>query len=278
MADEIHIRFRGICTHLVNDTPHDCPVEPGEKPPRDIALRPVHGRRPHTPLQHRVFLPSSEDLPPHLHDIPRHYPRLRYQTGDVAVLEEWNPVRAEDGWWEVDLTGIALWFDGVDETGGDSPAQALKDLPSVWMKTCDHRKPNPQPDPNAINHFDRAKAAAYVDFFGGQHLERHGKRDDKRPDEPAINEVTATLRIDGTPTLVWKPFTGPASSTTIRPGAEIQISNMAKLEMPCEERDYLLHYRATKLDLNEEPVPQWKEKDIPPPGPDRPFCSNSTYP
>jgi hypothetical protein len=266
MDDEIRIRFRGICTHLVNDTPHT--VGPGGGPPRDLDLRPVHIRRPHPPLRHRVFIPWYDGLPERVKElVPRHYPRLRYRQGDVSPIEGWEPVLAPDHFWEVDLTHVAIWFDGVVEADGDHPAEALAELPSVWTNTPEDRQP--RPDHHAFNNFDRTRAAAYVDFFDGQKL--------LRLDDP-INEVIATLRISDTPTLVWKPFDGPTSSANIRPGAEIQITNMAEPCQPCEERDYLLHYLATKLNLNEGELPRWKEEPEPVTGPNRPYCSNSTYP
>src|SRR5713226_4192736 len=120
----ISIHFRGICTHLVNGSPH-------EKAPTDIGLKPIHRREPHRPLQHRVLLPWSLDLPDHLKGkIPQHYPRLRYRTGDLAPHEERLSKRLADDLWELDMTGVAVWFRGVDETRQvPPPARALREVP-----------------------------------------------------------------------------------------------------------------------------------------------------
>jgi len=263
MSDDlIKIYFRGICTHLLKDSPHS-------GAPSDIGLRPIHRREKHDPLQHRVLLPLSTGLPPHLKDIPRHFPRLRYQWDDLNPLQEWRPEFVkDDGYWEVDLTYVAIWFEGVVENlAGEKPASQLKELPSVWNNT---KGLKPAADPSAINSFNAEKVAAYVDFFGGQRLEIVGT-----PRLP--NEVKATLSIapDKIPMLVWKPFGLPTAKVQIKPGAELQITNAAREPAPCCRRDYLLHYRATDLDLWNTDLPEWPD---PLPAPDTAFCSSSTYP
>ena len=260
--DNIRIHFHGICTHLVNGSPH-------AGAPQDIRLEPIHRREPHPPLRHRVLLPWSKDLPEHLKDrIPEHYPRLRYRTGDLTPLQEWNPEQLPDNWWEVDMTHVAVWFRGIDESKGDIPAaRELQQLPSVWQKTATTH-PKPLPDPAALNGFHPGKVAAYVDLFGDHKLQRLDVK-------PVINEVIATLQINDTPCLIWTPFGSDASTIEIRPGATIGISNAAKSADPCGEIDYLLHYRATLLDLWQKPSPEWEPAL---PGPDGAFCSSSTYP
>lgn len=261
--DSINIRFRGICTHLVNGSPHD-------GAPKDIGLLPIHRREPHSEIQHRVLLPWSLDLPEHLKGkIPRHYPRLRYHTGDLAPHEEQLSKRLSEDLWELDMTGVAVWFRGVDETRNvDPPAGALREIPSVWVKTpATHQKP--KPDPEAINSFHPEKFAACVDFFGGQDLEVLR--------EPVSDnyEVTATLHIEDKPRLVWAPGGYHATIVEIRPGAELEISNIANEIAPCGDIDYLLHYNATLLDLFRKPVPEWVREL---PGPEGAFCGSSTYP
>ncbi|HXH38719.1 MAG TPA: hypothetical protein VNN08_08835 [Thermoanaerobaculia bacterium] len=271
MDNVVRIHFRGICTHLVNGSPH-------KGAPNDIGLKPVHDREPHLPIQHRVLLPWSLDLPENLKDIPQHYPRLRYRTGDLAPHEDWRPKPLPDDWWEVDLTRVAVWFRGVDETKSGNPAaRALAELPSICLKTSD-LYPMPLPDPAALNAFHFEKVASYVDFFGDQTHERLTK--------PVMNEVMTTLQVKDTPRLVWMPFGSATVTVEIKRGATLEISNVAQLPAPCRERDYLLHYRATLLDLSREPVPEWKvdpEYQLDPeqpgtPGPDGVFCSSSTYP
>lgn len=273
MDNVVRIHFRGICTHLVNGSPH-------EGTPKDIGLLPIHRREPHEPLQHRVLLPWSLDLPEHLKArIPQHYPRLRYHTGDLAPHEERVSKRLSDDLWELDMTGVAVWFRGVDETRQTiPPASALATLPSVWMKTpASHQKP--MPDPEAINSFHPEKFAACVDFFGGQDLQV------LRETVSGNREVLATLQIKGKPRLVWAPGGYHATIVEIRPGATLEISNTANEVAPCCEVDYLLNYNATLLDLFEKDLPEWAPdpKPIDPevpgtPGPDGAFCGNSTYP
>ncbi|HEY6140324.1 MAG TPA: hypothetical protein VI670_21420 [Thermoanaerobaculia bacterium] len=263
---EIAIHFKGVCTHLVKGSPHS-------GAPGDIDLRPVHGRDP----QFRVFLPLWDELPQALKDIiPRHYPLLRYKRGTVHELEEWSPVDAPNDFREVSLKHVAICFEQVLEnpTVNPPPAIALRDLPSVWKLT---EPPRPNLDLDAINHFKRDKAAAYVDFFGGQKLSI--VHDPKFP-----NQVKATFELqdDRQPALlVWMPFDGSTAKTEIRPNATIEISNAAREPAPCCTRDYLLHYCATDLELDKDPkeLPMWP---IPRPtwlpGTDTPYCSSGTYP
>jgi len=283
---EITIHFRGICTHLVNGSRQ--PPKPPEKPqnpPQDVGLKPIHGWHP----QFRTFIPSWDALPPFLKEpapdgIPRHFPRLRYREGDLKAPAEWTPKYADDGFWEVDLQGVAIWFSDVADNVPTIPAaQSLHALPSVWTKTLEWNKGvSPQPNPAVINDYRNPKTAALVDFFGGQSLLIY--------DEPRFsNQLKAAFHLrDGQkPLLMWRANGAAVLQAEIRPGATIQISNSATAQAPCCTRDYLLHYLATTLEFDENNVPKWPEPLKPSeplkatestPMPDSAFCGSGTYP
>lgn len=270
MDNFIRIHFRGICTHLVNDTPHS------NKAPKDLRLKPIHDRPRPTP-SHRVVLPRSDNLP--ITGIPRHFPRLRFRSGDIKPFpnENW-PDPDKEGFVVVDLfdalsnKGVALWFDGIDEAPEmkpAAPALALKELPSVWLNTAPNAVPGR--DVEAANGENVEKVAAYVDFFGGQYLAII-------PSPPFYNEVLVTLRLASMPpVLVWRrPYDSRLTKRAeIVPGATIQITNIAADGDTAI--DYLLHYRVTSLDFKNDPLPIW-ETDVKPAGTDVPYCSSGTYP
>src|ERR1051325_6941640 len=187
--------------------------------------------------------------------------------GDIDL----RPVHGRDPQFRVFLP---LW---------DELPQALKDIiprhyPLLrYKRGTVHELEEWSPVDAPNNHFKRDKAAAYVDFFGGQKLSI--VHDPKFP-----NQVKATFELqdDRQPALlVWMPFDGSTAKTEIRPNATIEISNAAREPAPCCTRDYLLHYCATDLELDKDPkeLPMWP---IPRPtwlpGTDTPYCSSGTYP
>lgn len=267
MDNFIRIHFRGICTHLVNDTPHS------NKAPKNVGLKPIHNRPELTPPpSHRVILPRSDNLPEPIKHIPQHFPRLRFRSGDIPSPFEWPVEVDKEGFFLVDITQMALWFDGILEEPKKMmppiPALALKELPSIWINTPPVAVPGL--DESAVNEANMEKVATYIDFFGGQHLAII-------PSPPFYNEVLATLQLKSTPALMWRPFgAGPSRSTPIKPGATIQITNVAAGDDTA--LDYLLHYRVTDLNLNKNPneLPQWAGASTG--GPDVPYCSSGTYP
>src|SRR6185503_9614986 len=94
---EITIDFHGLCTHLVNDSPH--------APVKDIGLTPIHSRDPHPKINHRVLIPWSKDLPDNLKDkIPEHFPRFQFQRSALTPPRDWVLSELKDGWWEVNMT------------------------------------------------------------------------------------------------------------------------------------------------------------------------------
>jgi hypothetical protein len=265
MDNFIRIHFRGICTHLVNGSPHS-------KAPKDVGMRPIHDPKP-TP-SHRVVLPRSDNVPKEL-GIPQHFPRLRFRSGDIPSPFEWPVEVDKEGFFLVDITHMALWFNGINEKPEKmpppAPALALKELPSIWINTPPVAVP--RPDESAVNEANTEKVVTYIDFFGGQHLAII-------PSPPFYNEVLATLPLASTPALMWRPFgQGAPMTTPIKPGATIQIMNVADTDS-CRNRDYLLHYRVTELDLTKPPLPDWSppSDDCYGAGTDTPYCSSGTYP
>jgi hypothetical protein len=227
------------------------------------------GRQP----QYRVYVPFWDEFPPAVKQlVPQHFPRLRYRDGDLQPPSSWAPVR-NGPYWEVALTGVAIWFSGVQEGTTTPPAQALHDIPSLWTKAGNR----PVLDSHVANDLNDQKVAAYVDFFGGQSL----IIDDD--DHQFPNRVKAKFQVsDGqVPLLMWKGRDGVQSWAPIKLGATIQISNVAGKDAPCCTCDYLLHYGVTTLDLGvKSNWPKWFEKpcDELERGTDTPYCSSGTYP
>jgi len=257
---EITIQFRGLCTHLVNGTRHP-------NAPPNLDLHPIVGRQP----QYRVYVPFWDAFPDRVkQEVPQHFPRLRYLDGDLEPSKLWQ-IERNGHYQEVALTGVAIWFSGVQEGPTTPPAQALHGIPSIWTNAG---KDKPELDPHVANDLDNKKVAAYVDFFGGQSL----VIDDGNKKFP--NRVKATFQVPNgqVPLLMWKGRDDVQTWAAIRLGATIQISNSARPPEPCCRRDYLLHYGVTQLNLDDKNAwPKWP--DNPDRGsPDTAYCSSGTYP
>jgi hypothetical protein len=236
-SDYLHIHFRGICTQLNPHHPEDT------RPKLQLQTS-----RPGVPVTHRVFLPNSKVVDKYIpdHGICRHQVRMRFHDADGELVK-------------LELDRQMVWFEGANEN--TPPAPPLGKLPNVIDLTGPIE---PQPDHDAINGRND-KAAAYVDFFGGETLVA-------LPD----HEVFAHLRLAGKPRLVVAPFPGERGRKKrwkLKPGTFVEISNQPRKPSNCGEEDYLLHYFVTDLDLHEH-RPKWAGIG----GPDTIFCSSSGYP